>query len=63
MSDLLSPQDLAEWLGVPVRTVYRWNHERSGPQAIRVGKHVRYRRDDVEAWLNANTVRVGEPTA
>ena len=61
MSDLLSPQQLAEYLGVPVRTVYAWNHEGTGPTPIRVGRHVRYRRDDVEAWLTANTAK--EPAA
>jgi excisionase family DNA binding protein len=54
MSDLLSPQDLADYLGVPVRTVYAWNHHSTGPTPIHVGKHVRYRREDVEAWLRSN---------
>lgn len=55
MSDLLSPQQLADYLGVPVRTVYAWNHQGTGPTPIRVGKHVRYRRESVEAFLAANT--------
>ncbi len=52
---LLSPQQLADYLGVPVATVYRWRHESSGPRGIKVGKHVRYRERDVEAWLEALT--------
>jgi excisionase family DNA binding protein len=52
---LLSPQQLAAYLGVPVATVYRWRHESTGPRGIRVGKHVRYRRRDVEAWLESRT--------
>lgn len=55
MSELLSPQQLADYLGVAIKTVYAWNHEGTGPTVIRVGKHVRYRREDVEAWLAANT--------
>ena len=45
------PQTLAEWLGVPVRTIYSWNHKGTGPRMHRIGKHARYRRVDVEAWL------------
>lgn len=52
---LLSPQQLADYLGVPVATVYRWRHESTGPRGIKVGKHVRYRRGDVEAWLETRS--------
>ena len=55
MSDLLSPQEFADYVGVPVRTVYAWNHQGTGPTPIKVGKHVRYRREDIEAWLRSNT--------
>jgi len=49
---LLSPEDLAEYLGVPLATVYRWRARRTGPPGLRVGKHVRYRREVVERWLD-----------
>lgn len=52
---LMSPQQLADYLGVPVATVYRWRHESTGPRGIKVGKHVRYRRRDVESWLESRT--------
>jgi excisionase family DNA binding protein len=48
---LLSPTDLAGYLDVPRSTVYEWNYRRTGPPAIRIGKHVRYREADVERWL------------
>lgn len=48
---LLSPQQLAELCQVPLGTVYRWNHLGTGPRALKVGKHVRYRAVDVDAWL------------
>jgi excisionase family DNA binding protein len=54
-SALLSPQQLADYLGVPLATVYRWRHESTGPRGIKVGKHVRYRHRDVEAWLETRT--------
>ncbi|HZJ27979.1 MAG TPA: helix-turn-helix domain-containing protein [Acidimicrobiia bacterium] len=51
---LLSPAELAEYLGVPLATVYRWRSQHDGPAGIRVGRHVRYRLDDVERWLDAH---------
>lgn len=45
-------QELADELGVPVRTVYAWRTQGKGPRAHRIGKHLRYRRRDVEAWLS-----------
>ena len=49
----MSPDELAHWLGVPVATVYNWRHKRTGPPARKVGRHLRYRRDEVEAWLDS----------
>jgi predicted DNA-binding transcriptional regulator AlpA len=50
----LTIQDLSDRLGgVPVSTLYRWNSHRTGPKYIRVGRHVRYRLADVEAWERA----------
>jgi excisionase family DNA binding protein len=49
---LLSPEELASYLGVPLATVYRWRSRREGPPGMRVGRHVRYRQKDVERWLD-----------
>ena len=49
---LLSPTELATWLGVPVSTIYNWRYTRSGPPGFKVGRHVRYRRAEVDAWLD-----------
>lgn len=55
--NLLSPAALAEYLDVPIATVYRWRSRGDGPPGIRVGRHVRYRRRDVEAWLDSQAPR------
>lgn len=52
---LLSSQQLADLLGVPIQTVYDWATKGKGPRRIRVGKHTRYRPADVDAWLDENT--------
>jgi len=53
---MLSPEDLAEFVGVPLWTVYKWNSEGTSPPRVRVGRHVRYRWADVERWLEQRTV-------
>ncbi|MFF0550839.1 helix-turn-helix transcriptional regulator [Streptomyces sp. NPDC004311] len=50
-------QDVAAYLGVPVPTLYQWRHARKGPPAVRVGRHLRYDWDDVEAWWAAEKTR------
>ena len=51
MEHLMSPTNVAEYVQVPLATVYRWRTHGDGPVGFRVGKHVRYRREDVDAWL------------
>jgi len=48
---LLSVEDLAAYLDVPVKTIYSWRHHKTGPSGIRIGKHLRFRWSDVEQWL------------
>jgi excisionase family DNA binding protein len=49
--DVLALDELASWLKVPVGTIYAWRYRGTGPRGIRVGKHIRFRRSDVDAWL------------
>ena len=52
--------EVADFLGVPVKTLYTWRTTSVGPRASRVGKHLRYRWADVESWLDAQAdERVG----
>jgi predicted DNA-binding transcriptional regulator AlpA len=44
-------QDVSDYLGIPVKTLYDWRHRLYGPKAKRVGKHVRYRPEDVIRWF------------
>jgi excisionase family DNA binding protein len=54
--DLIGPEELAAYLDIPLASVYAMNSRGTGPRRIRVGKHVRYRSSDVEAWLDAQQV-------
>jgi excisionase family DNA binding protein len=46
----LTPEELSERLGIPVETLKRWRRTGDGPKFMRVGRHVRYRLADVEAY-------------
>lgn len=52
-SPFLSPVELANYLGVPVQSVYAWRHAGGGPPGAKVGRHVRYRLADVDAWVES----------
>ena len=56
MSDYLTDRELAELLDIPTRTPGQWRYLRRGPAYMKVGRHVRYRREDVEGWLAEQTV-------
>jgi len=53
----LTTRELAEHLGVSVRTLYRWRKIGHGPRAIIRGKWVRYQTSDIEKWLEAAHTR------
>jgi excisionase family DNA binding protein len=51
---LMNTRELADYLRINPATVYRWRHSKEGPPPTRLGsKAVRYRRRDVDAWLEA----------
>jgi excisionase family DNA binding protein len=52
---LLTVDDVATWLGKPKNTLYAWHSRGKGPRAIRVGNTLRYRRSEVDRWLDAHT--------
>ena len=59
---LMSIEDLADFLGVPVATIYDWRVDGKGPCGVRVGRHVKFTQADVLAWLAAQReVRPGRP--
>lgn len=53
LDPLLSIEDLADYLGVPVTTIYDWRVDGKGPCGVRVGRHVKFTVSDVLAWTAA----------
>lgn len=55
--ELLTTAELAERLKISVATVRRWRHGGKGPNYVRFGRNdVRYRLEDVDAFLKEKTV-------
>jgi len=50
---LWTARDVAEFLGVPIATIYQWRYQGYGPRGRRVGRYVRFDPDDVRAWFEA----------
>ena len=57
VSRLWTAQDVAEYLTVPIATLYQWRYLGTGPVAYRVGRHLRYEPAAVQAWLNQHANR------
>jgi excisionase family DNA binding protein len=47
---LLTINELAEYLNISRRTVYRILDHQNLP-AYRIGKHLRFKRDDIDQWI------------
>jgi predicted DNA-binding transcriptional regulator AlpA len=57
---LLTETQVSEILNLSIRTLQMWRVRRAGPKYVQVGRAVRYRRRDLIAWIDANTI--GSPT-
>ncbi len=59
---LWSLRETADFLGVPVKTLYQMNWKGTAPRSFRVGRYRQYAPADVRAWLEgrASQQRSGE---
>lgn len=57
--ELLTLDQLSDLLQVPRSTLYTWRTSGKGPRALKLNGTLRFRRSDVDAWLDAAT----EPAA
>jgi predicted DNA-binding transcriptional regulator AlpA len=53
---LLSNSEAAEFLGMSPDTLPRWRWAGIGPAYLKVGRSIKYRRADLEAFLNESRV-------
>jgi excisionase family DNA binding protein len=52
---LWTVEEVAHYLGIPVKTLYYWRCHGIGPRSARLGKHLRYRAEDVRDWVELRT--------
>lgn len=52
----LKTAEAARYLRKSTRTLIRWRNARIGPKFVRAGGSILYRRCDLDAFLEANTV-------
>jgi len=55
LEGLMDPHATAAFLGVHVLTLADWRTKGAGPSYVKVGRCVRYRLADLEAWLSLRT--------
>ena len=55
-SDLLDEKGLCAELGISPVTATKWRRRPDGPPFVKIGRLVRYRRADLDAWLDARTI-------
>ena len=50
LDEYMTAQEVADHYRLPLQTIYGWRYKGTGPKAIKLGRHLRYRRSDVERW-------------
>lgn len=56
---LVTPEELAETLGIEVETLYKWRLRGYGPKGFRIGKYLRWRPSVVDVAPGAGGHRRG----
>ena len=51
---LLNERQVATLTGMSVRSLQTWRLRGGGPAYVKLGTAVRYRRADIDAWLQSN---------
>jgi len=52
-AELWTTEQVADYLSVPVRTLYRWHYVGNGPVPFTIGKYLRYDPAEVRRWVMA----------
>lgn len=52
-SEMMTDRDVAAALKMSIASVRRWRRQQTGPKFMKIGSLVRYRRSEVEAWIES----------
>lgn len=61
LETLLNERDVARITGLSLASVRRWRFLRQGPKYLKINSAVRYRSEDVTAWLESRPTGGGQP--
>lgn len=56
MTELLTPNEVAELLKVSIPTLSRWRGDAAGPPFVAMQGSIRYPRDKLQAWIDQRTL-------
>ena len=60
LEKLLNERDVASITGLSVASIRRWRLLKHGPKYIKIGAAVRYKPEDVSAWLQSRPTGGGK---
>ncbi|MFT6009255.1 MAG: excisionase family DNA binding protein [Parasphingorhabdus sp.] len=63
MPNFITPDQAAAYLGMSAFTLSSYRHLGKGPAFYKVGKHVKYRKSDLETWIDSCRVSTSEVAA
>jgi excisionase family DNA binding protein len=55
--EIFNVKEAAQLLGVTVSAIRRWLREGRAPASFRAGRLIRFRRSDIDVWIEQNTKR------
>ncbi|MFO7861005.1 MAG: helix-turn-helix domain-containing protein [Desulfosalsimonas sp.] len=63
--EFYTTEQVSNLLGIQPNTLEIWRHRGTGPKFIKMGRLVRYKSNDLEAWIDSqtrqNTSQAGDP--
>ena len=62
-TDYMTPEEAAKYIKASLANLAKRRGDGAGPPFIRVGRLVRYRRTDLDNWMNSQRVTTGERLA
>lgn len=48
---LMTAEQVSAYLQIGVTTLYTWRYLGTGPACAKIGRYLRYRRADIDAWV------------
>jgi excisionase family DNA binding protein len=58
-----TPREAAEYLRSSTSTLAKARLTKRGPAFVRIGRAVRYRKSDIDAWMSSSVTRHVEPSS